>query len=102
MGAKAVMDIDMIKQRIQNWRKEWIKCDVSELRKRNEKAKHISWTFIINGIFFAYFYYNSFSLESEVISICLLIITVYFFVLAVDSANDRNRINMWIYLKENK
>lgn len=85
---------------MKSWRKEWIDCDIPELRKRNEKAKLMSWSFFANAMFFAYISYVSFEVGLKTFGISFLILTVYFVLLGGDVSNDRNRINMWIYLKE--
>ena len=95
------MCMNRFKQWIKNWRKEWIDCDIPELRKHKENAKLMAWSFFANALLFAYLSYHSFNLGLKTFGISFLILTVYFVLLGGDVSNDRNRINMWIYLKEN-
>jgi len=93
------MCLTWIKRKYKQSCKEWIYCDIEELHKKNEKAKLWAATFVLNFfIFMGFFFYASVN-NIDVAAIIALILEVYCILMAADSAADRNRINMWIYLK---
>lgn len=95
------MCIDWFKQRIQEWRKEWINCNIEELMKQKEKAKFRVYSFFAMALCFMAFFADALWIGSVNYAIVFLVMMVYFVLLANDSMNDCNRINMWIFLKEN-
>jgi len=95
------MCLDTIKAKIKERYKEWIYCDIERLKKENERAKLWAATFICNAfIFMIIALYSTLEGIHEAV-IVSIILEVYCILMAADSVTDRNRINMWIYLKEN-
>lgn len=93
--------MDKLKKWIKERFKQWAYCDIARLHKENEKSKLWAATFLFNSFIFLGIFYYSFVNGFYEAAIIALIMDVYCVLMGVDSSNDRNRINMWIFLKEN-
>ena len=94
------MCFDTIKAKIKERFKEWYYCDIERLKKENEKMHYWAATFMFNSIIFVgifYYFMETNYMPGATIS---LIMACFSVIMGIDKENDRNRINMWIYLKE--
>jgi len=89
------------KQKIKVWRTEWIDCNISELKEQKERVKFRVYSFFAMALCFMAIFADVIWLGYVNLAIIFLVMMVYCILLGNDSMNDRNRINMWIYLKEN-
>jgi hypothetical protein len=93
--------VSYLKRKRREWFKEWIDCDIERLRKENDKAKWWAVTFAVNSVFCLGIFIYSFENDLYTSAFVALAMMIYMALIAMDKENDRNRIDMWIFLKEN-
>jgi len=89
-----------LKQKIVFMRKDWIDCNIIELKKKKEKSKLMKYTSLVTAIFIFFAAIDVYLEVSTSFGIVFFIFATMYYFIGMDCENDINRIDMWIYLKQ--